>query len=884
VSQELLYTSATRGLKPGSSGFCTVASTRGMSGPLASALESLSAYRHVFRPGDPQAHRNPVAWVHVRLSAGGRSYCVLSRVADYGQDYSGRNNKLAHHVALQANETPTSGPARMLEQPNFMETSWDGEPRILPVGRAVTHKHRATLGACRHWQDMTGDAGWAGVLAESFLDDPQRPVYIIFEPGMEILPLFGEAIELLPENRRWDVTFSTYFTSLPRGVTCNWRCVLAGSKEANESRRFVQALRIDLTQPLERAEGGTLVEPARTGKQIRRPSPTSASTTSDPEYSEVVGAENGGGGMAESGRGSSSYSIPGTPTVPPPPPRRRQRTGTAETDAPRRRLKLAATVAVVVVMLSTIAGGVYVLQSRKPNKSDATVAQGKPKKETKDEAKVDPPTGRTVAMSGDTTPQPATDAAEQTGSTSTAGKPKDTGMKKLTGSAPKIQPNKTGLATKKTKDGSSDKSRSGRPASAPTVVKKTGPSEEGIPIKYLKIPEMEHPDPNKKKRVKRFLVINSLELSNNEPKLSLFVPAFSSNWTSWSDGKSVKLAEQDPNSGKRSVLATLSLEHVKFLKTPQFQVFLDIPIGKHMNGTWKILTWCALEIQDGQHKRRYVLHERSPAPEDRRLKKGHLEWLLPFVIKAGTMPFRIDHVKLTVPSQTFNFRPPTNRNNSSGKNVRKVSLIDRDVANHFAAHFDASVSPNETKGRLNLDLEYETVDNRDTGDGAKAGQLSIRITKNGSTWNDAEDRFKKHAENEIGSLTESLPQLLRQQAAKIPNWYLFLTKNKMLNKTPLFKQIKSQTDLKGKDKLSDDDLATLGQFQSKVKALQADAAKMKGIDENIRSAEVVSARIFYTVRRPKKEQVTGAVKPVSNPDNVIDINVIQFDSSQPKSK
>ncbi len=100
MSQELLYTSAPRGLKPGSSGFCTVASTQGMAAPLASALESLSAYRHVFRPGDPQVHRNPIAYSHVRLNAGGRTYCVLSRVADYGQDYSGRTNKLAHHVAL----------------------------------------------------------------------------------------------------------------------------------------------------------------------------------------------------------------------------------------------------------------------------------------------------------------------------------------------------------------------------------------------------------------------------------------------------------------------------------------------------------------------------------------------------------------------------------------------------------------------------------------------------------------------------------------------------------------------------------------------------------------------------------------------------------------
>ena len=70
MSQELLYTSAPRGLKPGSRGFCTVVCTRDMPPALAAGLESLSAYRHVFPPGDPNAERNPVAWSHVKFEQG----------------------------------------------------------------------------------------------------------------------------------------------------------------------------------------------------------------------------------------------------------------------------------------------------------------------------------------------------------------------------------------------------------------------------------------------------------------------------------------------------------------------------------------------------------------------------------------------------------------------------------------------------------------------------------------------------------------------------------------------------------------------------------------------------------------------------------------------
>ena len=61
MTQELIYTSAPRGLKPGSHGFCTVAVTQGMPPNLAERLEALSGYRHVYPPQDPQAELNPIA-------------------------------------------------------------------------------------------------------------------------------------------------------------------------------------------------------------------------------------------------------------------------------------------------------------------------------------------------------------------------------------------------------------------------------------------------------------------------------------------------------------------------------------------------------------------------------------------------------------------------------------------------------------------------------------------------------------------------------------------------------------------------------------------------------------------------------------------------------
>src|SRR5438105_1495087 len=103
-----------------------------MATSLAERLEALSGYRHAHAPGN---RNNPVVFSHLILKVGGQRLNVLSRVADAGLDYSQRTNKLAHHVALSANELSPAGPAWVLSQPGFAETAWTGKPRILPTGR-----------------------------------------------------------------------------------------------------------------------------------------------------------------------------------------------------------------------------------------------------------------------------------------------------------------------------------------------------------------------------------------------------------------------------------------------------------------------------------------------------------------------------------------------------------------------------------------------------------------------------------------------------------------------------------------------------------------------------------------------------------------------------
>jgi hypothetical protein len=231
---------------------------------LADRLESLSAYRHVFSPQDPNADLNPVVYSHLRIAVGGKQYHVLSRIAAAGLDYTQRTNKFAHHVVLDTSELVSAGPAWLLAQPAFMQTEWDGKPRILPVGRRPI-AGTVEPDVCRHWQSAAGDAGWAGILAESANSGTKSVATVIYPPGMEVLGLVAESMSLLPPPRRWEISFSTYYTKLPPGVDCMWRFVLQGSPEAQAASRIPGATVIDLCRPLGRAVGGPLVEAARTG-------------------------------------------------------------------------------------------------------------------------------------------------------------------------------------------------------------------------------------------------------------------------------------------------------------------------------------------------------------------------------------------------------------------------------------------------------------------------------------------------------------------------------------------------------------------------------------------------------------------------------------------
>ena len=266
MSHEILYTSARKLLKAGMSGYGTVISTRGISSHLAEKLEGLSGYRWAYEPGTPNAHLNPVCYSHVQIAVAGQKYQVLSRVSDYGADYSGRTNKIAHHVALLETELTAGGPAWILKSDGFCESTWDQQTRVIETGRQPTRSVRSSADYSL-WERVTGDAGWAGVLAETALAAERRPVHVLFPLGMDTLSLIEESLNLLPHRERWKVSFSSYYNSLPASVDCLWRFVLDGTPEAANLRRQPHQTIIDLCSKLIAPAGGELVQKAREGWQ-----------------------------------------------------------------------------------------------------------------------------------------------------------------------------------------------------------------------------------------------------------------------------------------------------------------------------------------------------------------------------------------------------------------------------------------------------------------------------------------------------------------------------------------------------------------------------------------------------------------------------------------
>lgn len=264
MSFEIVYTSVRRGLRTGSKGFCTVAATAGIPRALQEKLESLSGYSHHEAAAGSEP---PVNYSHVIVRIQRKVYHVLSRVADAGKDYSGRTNKIAHHLALTSAEAERypDGPVSLFSDDTFWFESWDDEPEELPPNRLPDPAFCAP-DDFDTWQSVFGDAGWAGIPGQGVADG-LKPVTVIVPHAQDSIELLSEAMQLVPRERRWELCFSTYFSRQAPGTECHWKFVLDRTQEARRLRarsagQIVDCASARASLPLD----NPFVEAARAGR------------------------------------------------------------------------------------------------------------------------------------------------------------------------------------------------------------------------------------------------------------------------------------------------------------------------------------------------------------------------------------------------------------------------------------------------------------------------------------------------------------------------------------------------------------------------------------------------------------------------------------------
>ena len=240
---ELVNTSLPNGLIAGTHGFSTVAMTKGITDILRSRLEALCAYTHrTSVHGAEYYQQNPINWFHVVLAQGEH---VVGRVAPSDFDYTGRTNRLARLRVFGSAEMPSVGGAEILfKEKHWFTEPWIGEPHFLDEDKKtcgylrMLDLHKGN--SAPTWDSIFGKEGfrYAQQVAwqvERNLTAGGKPIYFKTSDswdvsGEKLLLLFVEVIRLLPNELRAKVTFSTYPTSLPNGVSCDLRGIFDRDK------------------------------------------------------------------------------------------------------------------------------------------------------------------------------------------------------------------------------------------------------------------------------------------------------------------------------------------------------------------------------------------------------------------------------------------------------------------------------------------------------------------------------------------------------------------------------------------------------------------------------------------------------------------------------
>ncbi len=229
MPQQLIYTSAQRGLVAGRSGHCTVARSAAMRDALMLQLEKFSYYQHLSLTGGQERRISACRVFEIR----GTRYHVLSRIKDAGLDFTGRTNFLAHHLVFTPEEIRQfASPPIILARWSGWLNSWSKEPEQLENEEWGNLSELSSVVSvpAQNWQALSGEAANGYGMLETRSGSSFRVDNVSEE---QILALFAESLELLElrDPRRdfrvsaWQYTFTTSMQEQDNPADFRWRCL-----------------------------------------------------------------------------------------------------------------------------------------------------------------------------------------------------------------------------------------------------------------------------------------------------------------------------------------------------------------------------------------------------------------------------------------------------------------------------------------------------------------------------------------------------------------------------------------------------------------------------------------------------------------------------------
>lgn len=252
MSFELIHTSVLRGLD-GQSGFGVAAMTRDLPRPLRDLLVGWSDGSEL----DAATNR---AMSYAVCHVGGSTWPVLTCVTRCGADWSGRANRVAHHLVLEPGDRWIDGPIALARAFPFASDVPDVGVRGAPVLPEPLPGGAEPPGI---------DPVWFDLLADRVRAPDASTVAVRLPPGVDPLVLLAAVTAKLEPRRRWAVQWSTAASfHAGRGLPS---IVIAHERDAQALDLSKPAPRPRAVAPThQRAEVGTPSRP-RSGEESAGP-------------------------------------------------------------------------------------------------------------------------------------------------------------------------------------------------------------------------------------------------------------------------------------------------------------------------------------------------------------------------------------------------------------------------------------------------------------------------------------------------------------------------------------------------------------------------------------------------------------------------------------